>query len=459
MFCKISVKGSSSGAHQANLMRGVWAVATATAGSTPSVTGTTGHESFGSGAMTNTYEIVTEVLSNTEAGGWEVAHPTSLSVVQNGDGYWTSNAQSACQGLILRTASGKSNMPYVHFFIASMNQNISTAVSEQPCSGVHFGAQWAGNDFTADVVASNATIANNGTGYVFTNSINSTSAMGVSSSYQGVFAQPSSNSTKDYYVACNSEFIHIQCVDDVGGWVHVGKRENQLWEDEFEDNPYWVMMSWNAYDFDFYEASIYTRMREINHQTQASAGPYNYASCVGSYTTPSGETFIGTGWGSTSQFDYRKMTGGVDTDPDAQYCWYPTNINSWTDSDGYTQGVTSFTNNSSSYNLQGPIWCTPWVYDNDANVDLFDLRYGPVSDTTTGALIPPAIPLNIMARNGYNMGGKMKHIYQSLTLMNSADLAAYWSSGATYTIGGQDYIGLSYGKNNAHNCLMMIKKA
>lgn len=459
MFCKISVRGSSPAAHNANLMRGVWAVATASAGSTPSVTGTTGHESYGGGAMTGTYEIVTEVLSNTEAGGWEVSHPTSLSVVQNGDGYWTSNALNSSQGLILRTDSGKSAMPYVHFFIASMNPNSSTNTSEVPCSGIHFGAQWAGNDFTADVSASTSTIANNGTGYVFTNSFNNTNATGLGSSYQQVFGLPAGSANKEFYVACNSEFIHIQCADDVGGWVHVGKRENQAWEDAYEDNPYWVMMSWNAYDFDFYEASVYTRMREINHQTQTIAGPFNYAACVGSYSSTSSESFIGTGWGSTGVFDYRKMTGGVDTDLAAENCWRPTNINSWTDSDGYTSGVTSFTNSSSSYNLQGPIWCTPWVYDNDATIDLADLRYGPVSDTSTGALIPPAIPLNIMARVGYNMGGKMKHIYQSLTMMNNADLTAYWSSGATYTVGGQDFIGLSYGKNGNHNCLMLISKA
>jgi hypothetical protein len=75
----------------------------------------------------------------------------------------------------------------------------------------------------------------------------------------------------------------------------------------------------------------------------------------------------------------------------------------------------------------------------------YPVGYGPVYDSTTGTLVPPAYPIvmQVSRLGNYNGGGNVRGLYKSLSNSNNATTAMtmsnFYVANASYTVDGDPY--------------------
>ena len=418
------------------LMRAVKAIATAAANTTPSVTGSTVYNNASSGQ----YEVITSVLDNTVAGGWSLkADQTTLSgaIVSTNTFFET---------LMLYNTTGKSSLPYIYF---SMIEGSVSTVATNPGPFLSFG------------YASTLANCNYGSGYNVKTQFNAIPSTTV---YSG--ACPFSNNAQDfnrvagiintgtrvYYISATSEYIHIQqdvattSTQHCGSWFHLGLRTYNSWEDNYSDNPYWVAL-WcsqglnsGVYGGQADDAAGYwTVMRTINTTTGVVATPVN----VYRATNPGATSCVlnpvtGFGQSATNSTPYQMMVtpqvaAGVNFN-------YPTNYDTAAANGGttYTQFISW--SHTAGIGLQANIFNTFYSTGGIGNPVV-----GVTSDSTTNALISPALPIYTRYLGNGNFGGYMKNIFQGGIYSSAAELDLYHVPNAIYTIDGSSFIGLRMG--------------
>ena len=401
MFCKIHVRGDNRQCRAYNLFKGIIAVATAPAGSTPSAIGST--IDLSQGQTINPvyqYEIVTDVISNAEAGAWEVS-PINQAT-GSGDTY-TEN-----QNLVIRRPTGKPDNPYMHF------------VGYHGNGGNHWvPASVLGPDdlaYTSPVMSPTNWMNHD---YVGCGS----PGIRATGTYADVTAI---DSDKIYYVAANEEFIHIHQADSYD-FIHLGLRTNMSWEDSFSDNPYWVQL-----DADYHEF-YWTVMRHHNIDNQTYSGLVNYQGIWFNNLFSNDQTRVIYGWNSKDRNEkdvpqVQEFT--LSQQRHATYrLYYPNNSD---------LSVATGFSNASYYNLSGTVSSRLAQPIMTAGNDHFGLT----SDETSGAIVPGAQPISIRSTYGYNNGGVMKSILQGGQFANTTDRDAYFTEETTVNIDGTDYIGL-----------------
>jgi hypothetical protein len=400
MFCKISVRGSNVFNRIDNLFKGIMAVATASAGSTPSATGSTSDLGNGTHTISGTgYEIVTDVISNAEAGGWELS-PINEAV---GSGSYAEN-----KNLVIRRPTGKPDNPYIHLVgTKSFGSNHWLAGSVLGPSDMAFTsavmspANWLNQDYV-------------GCG---SPGLRTTSAY---SDYTSM------NVDHDFYVAANEEFIHIHSVQN-HDFMHLGLRTNMSWEDNYSDNPYWVRL-----DADYHEF-YWTTMRQLIPSTQSVSALINYQGMWWNNLFNNDQTHTIYGWNSRDRQEkdvpqvQEYTLSQQRTSPYAVYLPSGTNLST---SSSYTNGSYFNLSNTTNRRLVQPIITA------DRNA------FGLTSDSTSGIMIAGAQPINIRANYGRNNGGTMKNLLQGGGFTNTTDRDSYFTEETTVNIDGTDYIGL-----------------
>jgi hypothetical protein len=439
MFCKVTLMGDARSQNQ-QLMKAVRAIATASANSTPSVTGSTAYNN----ASTGQYEVITTVLDNTVAGGWTVkSDQTTLnsSII---------STNSFLESLLLYRDTGKSGLPYLWF---SMIEGAYTS------SQINYGP------FLSFGYATTLANCNYGSGYNVTGTYSAGTAS--TSVYAGGcpfttstfiydynrVAGISSSATRVYYISATSEFIHIQqdvastSVAHCGSWFHLGLRTNSSWEDNYNDNPYWVALwcsqgSNSAYTGQASDAAGYwTVMRTIDTTTGTVGSAVNIwratnpGSSAGSYTTMSPLTNVQ--YAATYSTPYYRQI--APQNPTTVPFSYPTNYSSAGSNGGtgYTLGTWQGTGSTTA--LQTDIFNVYWATATQVP------SVGVTSDSTTNALISPALPMYIRYTGTSNFGGYMKNLFQGGIYSSAAELDLYHVPDASYTIDGTTYIGIRMG--------------
>lgn len=445
MFCKVTLMGDARSQNQ-QLMKAVRAIATAAANSTPSVTGSTVYNN----ASTGSYEVITTVLDNSVAGGWTIkTDQTTL----------TSNVVSAntgCETLLLYNTTGKSALPYVWF---SMIEGAVSAAQLNNGPFLSFG-------YASTLANCNYGSEHNVVGLASTNSAASHNTRFSccvptafsTASHRYDYRRPAgiyNTSTRVFYIAATSEYIHIQQdmftqnIANSGSWFHLGLRTNQSWEDNYTDNPYWVAV-WLASGSDTgtvgipaYDTSGYwTVMRRLD----TTAGTVGSAVNVIRATNPassSTSTLINPVTGSSYNTSYSYIFYRYEPpNPISVSANYPTNYNTSVSSPSttYTENI-SFTGTADPQSLHATIF-TPIYSDSTATQILYG---GLTSDSSTNAIIPEATPMYIRLYRTTNSGGYLKNLFKSLSLQNNIDLDLYHVPDAIYTIDGSSYIGLRTG--------------
>lgn len=405
MFCKINVLGTTGLERVTNMMKGVRAVATAAAGSTPSTSGTDGG---------TPYEIITAVLANTAAGGWTLSSMNHDAATASGG--TPTNSAVMC----VKQATGKPTTPYAHFMIWPDSDEshwypVCMFADETPTvnSGATSTATWKSHDATKGATWPNRSGNSNGA-----NSINDTTAGGV------------------YYVYAVDGCIHIHGGTSRNeGFFHWGTRTNMSWEDNYADNPYYVALlvspGGNYYGY-------WTDMYIHNKTTQTTTGPvamkgwWNGDYNTGNNTHPIfGTTTQSNNTTPEHQLNQSQLRSGNAS------VEFP-NVN-FTGSAGSQLNGTGASTSTNYY----PISATA---TSRLRLPIMRDKYdiGVTSDSSTGALIPAAIPIPIGSTYAYNQGGILEHILHGAGFDNETDLAAYFTDEATYTIDNVDYIGLRW---------------
>lgn len=398
MFCKIDITGPDNLARANNFYRGVHAVATAAAGSTPSVNNPSGGE------------IITSVISNTVAGGWTTSSLNNNSATTSG-GTAINNAIMA-----IKQPTGKPDTPYAHFcLMADSDETQMFAV------------------FVYEVEAPtwDGVVPLRYTDWINENQEQCWVTKSNSNSTPNANYVLDTSSNKEIYVYAADGVIHIH--HNAHGFIHWGTRSHMSWEDTYGDNPYYVALQ-VAPTGDQY--GYWTDMRHHNYTNQTVSGPFKHQGYSGTPFNHSSASHAITGYSQQTNIDPMLALStniervGINVHfPSAN----PTGSAGAGSFNGSVGTLTAYNmNNSAQFRLNQPIM-------NHTNFN------GVTSDSTTAAYIPAASPIRIQSVYGWNNGGTMDHILQGAQFANETDIASYFTDGATYTIDGTDYVGLRWG--------------
>lgn len=391
-----------------NFMRCVDWVLTATAGQTAS--GSPLRPLTAANTFDSSTNMIVEVIANTEAGGW--TRSSSYNLV---------DASYAGTGITSRTyvadwynASGKADYPYKKFSVfpngigtwtsqawLDMTYGIHTATTYSAVAG--YSNYTTSFNMTPKYGAGNTTTYPAGSGL---NMGHATTANIGTALLQGM----------EFYMAATADYIII--INPLHQMYYMGTRTTQQWEDTYSNNP--PIVCWTANVDDRYIS-------------QPSAVKQN----------------VRGAWMLT-----RDGTGAIRSSPSKLYnAWYENNrgTSAWDLVCG--PYYTDIANGGSNAGINGgdvvgdefggPLFRSTYQYT---------IIYGtpgcivPPTIDSSGALVPPAFPINMMAMTGstvtaytyINRGGRCLGIYKSLG-GSDAYMNNYYTSGQIFTIDGDSY--------------------
>ena len=105
MLCKINATvggATDEKARAINFLRAIQAICTAPAGSTPSVASVTTPTASPSIGTSGSADVITSVISNTEAGGWTSSASTTITSTATSTSTTTSTTKTTLLRLLLR---------------------------------------------------------------------------------------------------------------------------------------------------------------------------------------------------------------------------------------------------------------------------------------------------------------------------------------------------------------------
>lgn len=424
MLCRINptVGGATDARARAlNFLRALQAICTAPAGSTPSVPSQTTPTASPSGA-----NVITEVISNTEAGGWTLSPSTNITSNYN-------NSFASPYQLDLYRDSGKAAYPFrklsfrthpVHLF--------STAFTSYPRLWASYGFNTAPDASGNYLLGTNtATFVNSATNR-FRQEANYDTGEANASLYNRMLAVD----TAEWLIACTERYFMALSGGVVGGagcFMYIGLRTTNTWEDQYDDNPPLVSLTYDG----------------TEQYTQASPGNGYKA------------------WMRTFQ-----TTGVVNSLP----AWYGYEMGSWneynTPSSAGTQSdvcpLSGWYNNTNSHNTYR-ISQSYWGYDLAIPVLPMGMMrskfrdnttmIGPVTDPSTGTLVPPAFPLTVArnVQNSQNPGGNLIGVFKGLS-GTDAFMQQYYTPGQTFVINNEPYYAYAIGNDTNHRDMFLIRR-
>jgi hypothetical protein len=248
-----------------NFMASLYAVATAAAGSTPTVNPviTT------TGLKNSSYNCIT-VLSNAEAGGWTAANSNNITPAT------TYNASfSSGYAVDLFNYSGKTTYPYYRmtfsnsqYFFGGNSQFPSYTWLDQWCG--HTSLDPSTTAYTSDTSYYNGTYSggrNPGGG----------STLQGPTSYPNTMHLQIAKTAQTIYVAVTSTYMIISTPYDI---FYFGQRTIAPWELTRSDNPPWVTFGWGGGQAQFPQPALSGQPYASHYQAWSST-----VSPEGSYTT------------------------------------------------------------------------------------------------------------------------------------------------------------------------------
>lgn len=374
-----------------NLMQAIKTVATASAGTTPSLNALTSTTNRGSTNMIT-------VIDNTEAGGWSVAADDNIPSTGASSPYYNSSLTSNYILNLYNTNTGSTTYPYQQIVMSSGQLGGSYANFSSYFNSYYWGYLYYGATTTNKYSTSSF-------GGTSVPAVNLSPRVYEYNNYQGPLYMPFFTDTT-FMVAVTQDYMHI-----VGPkfLMCMGLRETQAWEANYTDNPavcgFTVECSVYASSAG-YMASSFAWMRSLNNTGSFNA-PYAYGQYQ--YNT-SGSVNPVTGQTGTYSIAY-----------------------------GTIDAIRSYSPTPGSYGriLALPLFmmsCHQWSTS-------YPVLYPPVTDSTTGALVPPAIPIvfSSSVSGAYNPGGRMKGIYKSLSNGAVYTIGNYYTSNQTYVVNGDNY--------------------
>ena len=405
-----------------NFMRCIDAIVTASAGSTPSVNPLTAASTYDTSV-----NLITSVISNTEAGGW--TRSSSFNLVDSS--YTSSKFDDYSYRADYYNSSGKSAYPYKKF---TLKPQAYTTWTSYPyldfIYGIHTATDYSGT-----------------AGYAYTGPDNATTSMNVceGGQYSGYPAWgnafpltfyttrsgtvgTASVNYNEYLIAANQDYIII--MNPFNSVLYAGLRTTQQWENSYNNNP--PVVSWGAPSSNYYNPSYQNNTKFMWALTMDGTGTVR----------------------STPTKAWRYITGS-----DNNYVQYA------------SETVIHGGGNVGVANLRpvGDISGGPPMRSCVASSGIYSVpgyRQFPVVDST-GTLVPPAVPINMMLAHQstvssytyFNPGGQCLGIYKSLGGSDAYMNNYYTSTSQVFTIGGDSYVPYVVGTDTLYRDMYLVRKA
>lgn len=476
-----------------NFMRLITEVATAAAGSTPVVNPLTS-----AGTYDTNVNLITEVISNTEAGGWTASTTTDLGALSttaqchflDDAGYTDTNLQNRVYRADLYRASGKATYPYVKFTVLPQVQSTWTTYPYiDIVYGCHTDTRW-------NYVAGYAPNGGSGGGTATTGrNITAPGSTADQLIYHGI--RPSETATnqgtasvsrKEWFLAITADyFILIQPFTSI---TYLGTRTMNAWEQSYSDNPPLVafhtpvqnwanltlckmnaprkMMAWwrlkdgtgtvrtNPY-LSFYQDLARTTEGSTPLGLQPTpAYNLNTANQLGWQRNHVTTNFQNVEYSSSEASSITRISGDPFGGPLFRMKAHR---------DNYSRYIGNNANNP----VYGPTSTTTRPQCNFNFIMMHgptSINYPPVIDPSTGTLVPPAYPINMMlaitstnVNNAYyTQGGRCRGIWKSLSGSDQFMLN-YYNPGQNFTVDDEDYYPVVVGSDTSYRDMFLIRKA
>ena len=402
-------------------MRCIDAIVTASAGSTPSVNPLTAASTYDTSV-----NLITSVISNTEAGGW--TRSSSFNLVDAS--YSSSNFDTPSYLADYYNSTGKSAYPYKKFTLKPQQYTTWTSYPYLDfVYGIHTATDYSGTAGYAYIGPDNATTSTNicETGnYGYLSWINGF-PLSFFTSRTGTIGTAAVN-YNEYLIAANQDYVII--MNPYNSILYAGLRTTQQWENSYNNNP--PVVSWCANSSSYYSVSYQANTKFM--------------------------------WALSMD-----GTGTVRSTPTKAWRYITSNENNYVQYAGET--VVHGAGNVGTANLRpvgdiagGPIMRSCQVSAGLAGAPGF--RQPPVIDST-GTLVPPAIPINMMlahqstntAYTYFNPGGQCLGIYKSLGGSDAYMNNYYTSTSQVFTIGSDSYVPYIVGTDTLYRDMYLVRKA
>jgi hypothetical protein len=482
MFVKFNpTLGTSTAQLRAyNFMRVVTAVCTAAGGSTPVVNPLTAANTYNTGI-----NLITEVIANTEAGGWNIADPGEVV----GSGHNLPDASYNDTGITGRTYradfwrdSGKIGQPFVKFTVLPQVQDTWTSY---PYLDIIYGthvdkrfSQTAGYQPSGGSGGGTANTARNLTAP--RNDATGWAAHQIRPNETGTNQGTAFINDQEWFLASTADYVIL--IHPKFGITYLGTRAVQPWEQIYSDNPpifgfHCPVTRWYGTPYANIAAVPRKMMawwRLLDGDGNVRANPF--LSFYEDLTVISRHPHSG--------YDYQN-----DSNPSGgRFARNCVSVNNqwvqWTGSDAsaitrimgspFGEPLFKLKGLQDSY-TQIQVASNPWMVPvtgptgiqvTEGNQGPVGITYPPMVDPNTGILVPPAYPIvpqlmitsNTVAQVFINQGGALAGIYKSLS---GADvfMERYYNPGQNFTIGGSSWYPVVTGTDTAFRDMFLIRRA
>jgi hypothetical protein len=415
-----------------NFMRVITAVATAAANSTPVVRPLTAANTYN-----NSIDLITEVIANSEAGGWTVSGTNDTNGHNLPDAtYSDTNMNNRLYRADFYRPSYKAQYPYLKFTI--MNQ-LHHTWSSYPYMDVVCGAH---TDTRYNAVAGYAPTLDTANGGYGLASVNLTGQNNSQVSYVGnihpYLADVGSGTAgvrrDEWLLAVTANYFIL--IQPWMGMTYFGLRTTQPWESGYDDNPPIVgwhcpVFSWTTNNLMPKKKMAWWRLKDGFGQVRSQ--PYlSYH-----YSTSTTENMVSHSqeypeWASNNQTVIPRISG-----------------------DGFGGPLFRLKANRNSFG-------------GTVNVGPNGINYFPVTDPSTGVLVPPAVPINMrlgivesttsdQSQMFYNEGGRCLGIYKSLS-GSDAFMNNFYTPGQNFIIDGENYYPYVTGPDVLYRDMFLIRR-
>jgi hypothetical protein len=428
MLCKINPTlggATDEKARAINFLRAIQAICTAPAGSTPSVasiTTPTANPVIGTAGSVN---VITEVISNTEAGGWTTSASTDVTSNYNA-------SYGSPYTVDLYRDSGKATYPYRKLSFRAAPEYAFTSYSTYPAIGVSYGyntATDATGNYTLGTSWLNTTDGGVTNRYRF--DVNFWNDQGGTNGFKPSAGEWLIASTERYFIALSGG---LGSTGQPGMMMYVGLRTTNAWEDQYDDNPPLASV---VYD-----------------------GSSQFAGSSGSNASMWARTMQTTGVVNSLPAWYRIMNISSGSYA-AQIQAYGVNVDPLSGYNAQGVGLGTIATHAEYYwgnEMQVPM--LPGTFGLMRSKHRVDtVMTGPVSDPVTGTLVPPAFPITFARykQNSNNSGGNAIGLYKSLGGSDSF-MQQYYTPGQTFVINNEAYYAYAIGNLATYRDLFLVRK-
>ena len=476
--------GTSTAALRAyNFMRVITAIATSSAGSTPVV-----HPLTAANTYNNDINLITEVIGNTVAGGWQI----SLSGETGNTAHNLPDATYADAGITGRTyradfyrASGKATYPYIKFTVLPQVQDTWTTY---PFLDIIYGIH---TDTRFNFVAGYAPSGGAGGGTAATgrnltapnNNATAWNAHGIRPNQAETSQGTALISFQDWFLASTADYFIL--IHPGYSITYFGVRELNLWEQPYSDNP--PIVAFHTPLRAYAGAAVMPRKMQAWWRLKDGSGEVRIAPFMSFYqdltnttegSNPAGAPLsgwpIGPGWqrnhvtASYSDVEYSTSEASaisrISGDPFGGPLFRLKGLR-----DSYTRvSGSNFIPHTAPYPWGGNgtnpsavgAWSLP-VYGTGG----VGPNYPPIVDPNTGILVPPAYPVfmmisitsNTISQAYFNQGGMLPGFYKSLSGSDEF-MERYYNPGQNFVIDGEDWYPVTTGVDTLYRDLFLIKR-